>query len=207
MPLLSNPTQDNIMLKVFGTRPKNSIWLGDQPYAVRNDCQTGQWKIGDDDFRGKEISISIIKVARFFGSLGKARDTFWLQVWFVPAPGCAQLPANTVCITYLKTRSFSQFSAKITELLGEQDPAEGIFTGSFAKHTNDLGNYYSVQWDWRSRTTPEEIDQLNVIADFLQSDPPLVDPVAARGMISTDGLSAAEITQLIQSSAVAQLLP
>lgn len=195
------------MIQVFGTRPKNSIWLGDQPYAVRNDCQAGRWKVGDDDFRDKSLEISVIKVAKFFGSLGKAKDTFWLQVWFVPAPSCSCLPANTICITYLKTRSFSQFSAKITELLGEQDPAEGIFIGSFAKHSNDLGNYYSVQWDWRARSTSEEKEQLQAIADFLQSDPLLVDPVATRGMVGLEGLSAAEITQLIQSSVVHQLLP
>lgn len=195
------------MISVFGTRPKNSIWLGDQPYARRNDCAAGQWKVGDDDFRGKSLEISIIKVARFFGSLGKAKDTFWLQVWFVPAPGCAQLPPNTVCVTYLKTRSFSQFSQKITELLANGEPAEGIFIGSFAKHSNDLGNYYSVVWDWRSRTSPEEKEQLSAITDFLQSDPLLVDPVATRGMISTDSLSAAEITQLIQSASVQKLLP
>lgn len=195
------------MIKVFGTRPANSIWLGDQPYAIRNDCQSGQWKVGDDDFRGKSLEISIIKVARFFGNLGKATNTFWLQVWFVPAPTCTTLPANTICLTYLKTRSLSQFSQKIAELMANGEPAEGIFIGSFAKHSNDLGNYYSVQWDWRSRTSPEEIEQLQAIADFLQSNPLLVDPVATRGMISTDGLSAAEITQLIQSSAVQQLLP
>ena len=195
------------MIQVFGTRPKNSIWLGDQPYAVRNDCQAGRWKVGDDDFRGKSLEISIIKVARFFGSLGKASNTFWLQVWFVPAPTCTTLPANTICITYLKTRSLSQFSQKIADLMANGEPAEGIFIGSFAKHSNDLGNYYSVQWDWRERSTPEEIEQLQAIADFLQSDPLLVDPVATRGMICTDGLSAAEITQLIQSSAVQYLLP
>ena len=195
------------MIKVFGTRPANSIWLGDQPYAIRNDCQSGQWKVGDDDFRGKSLEISIIKVARFFGSLGKATNTFWLQVWFVPAPSCSSLPANTICLTYLKSRSLSQFSQKIAELMANGEPAEGIFTGSFAKHSNDLGNYYSVVWDWRSRNTTEEKEQLNAIADFLQSDPLLVDPVATRGMVALEGLSAAEITQLIQSSSVQHLLP
>jgi hypothetical protein len=195
------------MIQVFGTRPAGAIWLGDQPYPIRNDCQAGQWKVGDDDFRGKEIEISILKIARFFGSLGKARDTFWMQIWFVPAPTCSSLPANTICLTYLKTRSLSQFSAKITELMGEQDPAEGIFRGSFAKHSNDLGNYYSVQWDWRSRNSDQEQEQLQAIADFLQSDPLLVDQVATRGMIPLEGLSAAEITQLIQSASVQQLLP
>ena len=85
------------MLEVFGSRPKDSIYLGDQPYAVRNDCSIAQWKVGDADLKGKEIEISIIKVARYFGSLGKAQDTLWLQVWFIPAPGCDRLPQNTVC--------------------------------------------------------------------------------------------------------------
>ena len=84
---------------------------------------------------------------------------------------------------------------------------QGILSAGDAESDPDLGNYYSVQWDWRERSTPEEIEQLQAIADFLQSDPLLVDPVATRGMVGTDGLSAAEITQLIQSSAVQQLLP
>lgn len=191
--------------EVFGTRPKNSIWLGDQPYAVRNDCQAGQWKVGDDDFRGKEIEVSIIKVARLFGSLGKAQNTFWLQIWFVPAPTCIALPENTVCVTYLKTRSLSQFSQKITELLANGEPAKGIFKGSFQKHSSDLGNYYSVVWDWRDRQTQEEEDQLEQIAVFLQSQPTLIDLAATKSLISTDGLSPAEMSQLIQSAATQHL--
>lgn len=191
--------------EVFGTRPKNSIWLGDQPYAVRNDCQAGQWKVGDDDFRGKEIEVSIIKVARLFGSLGKAQNTFWLQIWFVPAPNCLALPANTVCVTYLKTRSLSQFSQKITELLANGEPAKGIFKGSFQKHSSDLGNYYSVTWDWRDRQTQEERDQLEQIAVFLQTQPVLIDLAATKRLISTEGLSPAEMTQLIQSATTQHL--
>lgn len=188
------------MIQVFGTKPPGAIWLGDQPYAVRNDCQAGQWKVGDDDFRGKSLEISIIKIARFFGNLGKTQNRFWMQIWFVPAPNCSSLPANTVCVTYLKTRSLSQFSAKIAELIGEQEPAEGIFIAGFQKHSNDLGNYYSVCWDWRERNSDQERDQLNAIANFLAIGPLLVDPVATRGMIEVDGLSAAEITQLIQGA-------
>lgn len=82
---------------IFGSKPANAIFLGDQPYAVRNDCQVGQWKVGDDDLRGNRIEISIIKVARYFGNLGKTQNAFWLQLWFVPAPDCKTLPKNTVC--------------------------------------------------------------------------------------------------------------
>lgn len=78
------------MLQVFGKKPENSIYLGDQPYAIRNDCSLGQWKVGDGDIKGKEIEISIIKVSRYFGTLGKAANTLWLQVWFVPVEAFMQ---------------------------------------------------------------------------------------------------------------------
>lgn len=67
-------------LKVFGTRPKDSIFIPQVPFAVRNDCQVGQWKVGDEDFRGNKIEISIIKVAQYFGSMGKTKNTQWMQV-------------------------------------------------------------------------------------------------------------------------------
>ena len=186
--------------------PKDSIYLGDQPYAVRNDCQSGQWKIGDSDFRGKEIEISIIKVSRYFGTLGKAQNTFWLQVWFVPAPGCKVLPSATVCVTYIKTRSLSQFTQKITELMESGEPAFGIFNASFDKHSNEYGTYYSVHWGWRERQTEEERSQLDQIAAFLQSRPALFDLGATKQLICIDGLSNAD-TAALAESANQNLLP
>lgn len=184
------------MIDVFGTKPKDSIYLGDQPYAVRNDCQAGQWKVGDSDYRGKDIEISIIKVARFYGTLGKATDTHWLQIWFVPTSVTRSLPANTVCVTYLKTRSLSQFSQKITELMESGEPALGIFLAGFDKHSNEYGTYYSVRWDWRERSEKEEQAQLEQIVAFLQSDPPLFDAAATKQMVCIDGLSSTEILAL-----------
>jgi hypothetical protein len=117
--------------KVFGTRPEHSLFLPQVPFNLRNDCRLGQWKVGEEDFRGKDIEISIIKVAQFFGNLGKTLNSFWLQVWFVAAPGCESLPKNTICLTYLKKRSIAQFSQKVTELMESGEPALGIFKGSF----------------------------------------------------------------------------
>lgn len=188
------------MIQVFGHKPKGAIYLGDQPYSVRNDCAAGQWKVGDDDFRGKEIEISIIKVSRYFGTLGKATNTFWLQVWFIPAPSCAALPKNTVCLTYLKTRSLTTFSQKITELMESGEPAEGIFKAGFQKHSNEYGAYFSVDWDWRERTTPEEQSQLEQIAAFLQSDPPLFDLSSTKQLVCIDSASNAEIAALAESA-------
>lgn len=114
-------------------------------------------------------------------------------------------PKDAICVTYLKTRSLSQFSQKITELLANGEPARGIFKAAFQKHSSDLGNYYSVTWDWRDRQTQEEQDQLAQIALFLQSQPVLIDLAATKSLISTDKLTPAEITQLIQSAATQHL--
>ncbi len=191
------------MITVFGTRPKDSIFLPTTPFAVRNDCSVGNWKVGDDDFRGNTIEISIIKVSQYFGSLGKTKNAQWLQVFFVPAPGCDNLPSNTVCLTYLKSRSISQFSQKITELMESGEPALGIFIGSFEKHSNEYGNYYSVTWDWRERKTELEKKQLEQIANFLSSKPQLVD--LSTNLIPIDGMSPEEVELMIRSAKSEQL--
>lgn len=187
-------------LTVFGRKPKDAIFLGDQPFAVRNDCQVGQWKVGDDGFRGNRIEISIVKAAKFFGSLGKAKDTFWLQLFFILAPGCKELPRDTICVTYLKTRSLGAFNQKIIELMDNGEPAEGIFIGSFLKHTNDYGNYFSVAWNWRSRETEDEKKQLEQIIAFMESRPLLYDLSATKGLIPLEGLSEPEIQLLVESA-------
>lgn len=187
------------MLSVFGCKPENSIYLGDQPYAVRNDCQIGQWKVGDSGLLGQKIEISIIKVARYFGTLGKAANTLWLQVWFIPAPGCDRLPQNTVCLTYLKSRSISQFSQKITELMQSGEPALGIFMAGFEKHSNEYGTYYSVNWDWRERQGDEEVKQLELIEAFMQTSPALVDLGNTQNLVALDKLSSSEVQTLLES--------
>ena len=189
--------------KVFGTRPQNAIFLPQVPFNLRNDGKVGQWKTGEDDYRGKEIEISIIKVAQLFGNLGKTTNGFFLQLWFVAAPDCEVLPSNTVCLTYLKTRSIAQFSQKVTELMEAGEPALGIFKGSFIKHSGDKGDYYSVVWDWRERETEAEIEQLAQISEFMATNPKLVD--LSVNLIGLDGLPTEEI-ELIVSSAKAQEL-
>lgn len=190
-------------INVFGMRPKDSIFLPQVPFSLRNDCKVGMWKVGEEDYRGKEIEISIIKVAQFFGTLGKTINTPWMQVWFVPAPGCEVLPKNTVCVTYLKRRSIAQFSQKVTELMESGEPALGIFKGFFIKHTGELGDYYSVTWDWRERETEADLKQLDMVANFLATNPKLVD--MSVNLIPLDGLSPEEV-ELIMASAKSEQL-
>jgi hypothetical protein len=187
-------------LTVFGVKPTDSIFLPQMPFAVRNDCQIGQWKVGDADFRGNSIDISIIKVSQFFGSLGKTKNAQWIQIWFIPAPSEEKLPSSTVCITYIKSRSISQFSQKITELMASGEPGLGIFTASFEKHSGDLGTYYSLQWGWRTRANEAENTQIEQIATFMQTSPVLFDMNNAANLICIDGMSNEEISMLINSA-------
>ena len=199
---LQASTNPNVLnFKVFGTRPQQGIFLPHVPFNLRNDLKVGNWKVGEDDYRGKEIEISILKVSQFFGNLGKTANAFWLQVWFVGAPNCSIVPKNTICLTYLKGRSIAQFSQKVTELMEFNEPALGLFKGSFLKHSGDKGDYYSVIWDWRERETEEEMAQLEHIADFMATNPKLVD--LAVNLVPMDGLSPDEI-ELLVSSAKAQ---
>jgi hypothetical protein len=189
-----------VEIKVFGTRPQNQIFMPQVAFNVRNNCKVGQWTIGEDDYRGKDIEISIIGVCQMFGTLGKTTSTPWLQVWFVPAPSCDVLPRNTVCVTYLKKRSITQFSQKITELMESGEPAMGIFTAGFTKHTGELGDYYSVVWDWRQRDTDEELEQLEMIADFLASEPKLLDLERSASLTPLARLRSDEIAELIAAN-------
>lgn len=88
------------------------------------------------------------------------------------------------------------------------EPGLGIFGGSFTKHSNELGQYYSVRWDWRERNGEAELQQLEHIEAFLQSEPRLIDLVGARQMVAVDRLSQDELELLIESAHAAQkLLP
>ena len=83
------------------------------------------------------------------------------------------------------------------------EPALGIFIGSFEKHSNEYGNYYSVIWDWKERKTEPEKKQLEQIANFLKSQPQLVD--LSTNLIPIDGMSPEEVELMIRSAKSEQL--
>lgn len=163
-----------ITINVFGQLKTNEIRYFGTPYNIRNNCQVGQWAKNEEEFLGNSLDMGVIHTQEMYGRLGKTTGR-WLQIFFVPAPEEEKAPQNYVCVTYIKTRSLSDFSQKIIELMMNGEPAMGIFTGSFQRHTNDLGNYYSVKFSWRERTDGE-MAQLRLIADFLQTLPVLRDP-------------------------------
>lgn len=181
----------------IGTKPKNAIFLPNQPYQVRFNCQSGQLALSETEFLGNSAEISILKVARFFGTLGKTRNTEWLQLFFIPAPDCKILPTDTVCVSYIKTRSLGQFNQTMVRLLGDgSNPADGIFCINFIAHSNDKGNYFSVSWKWRQRKEGEEQEQLKRIAAFLKGKPQLIDLGSTANLISCESLTALEIEEM-----------
>jgi hypothetical protein len=181
-------------IKVFGKLMKEEINFFKPPYNVRNNCQVGQWAKSEDDFISNSLDIAIIGTQEFYGKLGKSSGN-WLQIWFIAGPDETRLPKNVVCVTYIKTRSIAKFGQTIIELMSNGEPATGIFTGSFLKHSNDYGNYASVKFDWRERTKDEKA-QLVLIANFLATDPILEDtglPKTMVKVINSDYEAAQEI--------------
>ena len=170
-----------IELKVFGKLMTEQINFFKPPYNIRNNCQVGQWAKDETSFIGNTLDIAIIGTQEFYGRLGKSTCN-WLQVWFVAAPEESKLPSNTVCCTYIKTRSLSSFGQTIIELMSNGEPATGIFLSSFQKHSNDYGTYSSVKFDWRERTEDEK-PQLVLIASFLATTPILEDTGLPKTMI------------------------
>lgn len=190
-------TEQKKATPIFGTMPTtDSIFNPFPPYALRNDCQAGQWKKGESDFKGSAIEISLIKAHKFYGELGKSR-AHWLQLWFIPSPNEKKLPNNTVCVTYIKTRSLDDLSGKLIDLMtSEIDPGEVIFKASFEKHSGTLGTYYSVTWDYRDREGDAEQKQLDEIREFISTTPRLMDTGKPETLVCTDGMSQEELENL-----------
>ena len=190
-----------VLSNVFGSKPDDSIYLPAQPFQVRLNCQSGQIALSETEFLGNEAEISIIKASTYFGSLGKTRNTTWLQLFYVAAPTCTILPSNTVCVSYIKTRSLTAFHQLITRLIGTgTNPAEGIFKLSFVRHASGDRNYCSVKFDWRERTGEAETEQLNMLASFLEEQPKLLDLNGTREMVCTDNLSSLLIQEMVDAA-------
>ena len=199
----SNQSQSNF--SVFGTRPVDAICLPDVPYSVRLNCQHGGIFVGGNKDTHKKsksdekIDISIIKVSKFFGTLGKTKNVLWVQLFFVPCPSVnpAILPRNTVCCTYIKKQSISHLFNKVQQVMEHGDPGMGIFTLGFSEQQGEQGTYYTVSFDWRERESEEEIKQLDAIATFMSEyQNQLIDIEGTRDLTCVDGFTAQQLQAL-----------
>jgi hypothetical protein len=189
-------------VEVFGRRPPGGIYNPASAFAVRNDCKSGFWKLGQTQrLNGQLMRMSIIRVVPFFGSLGETQDTIWLQVWFIAAPDCqVEIPADTVCITYIKKQSLDNLQMAVTRAMSDQDPGAGIFEARFVEKNGNQGTYYVLEWNWVERATESEMAQLTEIATFLENDPTLFDQSTLATLTSIQGFSNDQVTELVDAA-------
>lgn len=175
--------------------------MPNKPYAIRLNCKSGSINKTEMDRICDEIDVSIIKIAQFFGDLGKTKGEEWFQIFCVPLPG-QKVPANTVCVTYIKRESLSIFGDKITEIVASGvNPATGIFTIKFEPRTGEKGQYFVAIFHWRKRETDEEHEQLDQIKAFMEGpmSKHLVDMNTTRDMVPLEGLDADDRQALVSA--------
>jgi len=181
---------------IFGVLPQNTIINPNPSYNLRNDCQVGQWKFGDSDYKGSELEMALLKASKFYGSLGETKKTNWLQVWFIAAPSETKISQNLVCCTYIKTKSLDLLGGKLIELMQNQiDPGLQIWKASFVQNKGKYGTYYNLSWSHRDRKGEAEEEQLNLICDFIPTAS-FRDTSKPKTLLCVDNLSPEEIEEL-----------
>jgi len=201
-------TQERPTFSVFGAKPSNALLVPEIPIAVRNNCQSGQWTIGDTDY-GSKCSMTILKFSKFFGSLGQTSHTLWGQLWFVAESG--ELPQGVVMVTYIKNRSLNDFNRLVASVQSRGvEPATGIFTPEFAKHSgqkpDDSGvvkpiNYYSLKWSWNERKDWAVIDQAAAVLSDSSNQSRMIDLEGTKAMVCLDNLPAQQVASLMAAHA------
>lgn len=200
-------TDTFVMPSVFGMKPPDALLVPNTPISVRNNCQIGQWVIGDKSY-GSKCSMTVLKYSKFFGELGQTKDAQWGQLWFVAEAG--DLPQGMVMVTYIKSRGLQNFGHLVASIMAQGiEPATGIFTCEFVGHSgqgpDDYGvvkprNYFSLKWDWKERTDA----QYGILkqAAAVLTDPAqmgnLVDIEGTKKLIQTDGFSPEQLARLLQ---------
>lgn len=197
-------TQEKPTFSVFGSKPKEALLVPEIPIAVRNNCQSGQWSIGDTDY-GSKCSMTILKFSKFFGNLGQTSHTLWGQLWFVAESG--DLPQGVVMVTYIKNRSLNDFNRLVASVQAQGiEPAMGIFLPEFVKHSgqkpDDNGvvkpiNYYSLKWSWQERSNWSIVEQAALILSDSSNLSRMIDLEGTRQMVCLDNLPPHEIACLI----------
>ena len=201
-------TQERPTFSVFGAKPSNALLVPEIPIAVRNNCQSGQWTIGDTDY-GSKCSMTILKFSKFFGSLGQTSHTLWGQLWFVAETG--ELPQGVVMVTYIKNRSLNDFNRLVASVQSRGvEPATGIFVPEFVKHSgqkpDDSGvvkpiNYYSLKWSWNERKDWAVIDQAAAVLSDSSNQARMIDLEGTKAMVCLDNLPAQQVASLMAAHA------
>jgi len=199
-------TSEKPTISVFGSKPKEAILVPEIPIVVRNNCQSGQWTIGDTEY-GSKCSMTILKFSKFFGSLGQTSNTLWGQLWFVAESG--ELPQGVVMVTYIKSRSLGDFNRLVASVQARGvEPAVGIFIPEFVEHSGQKPdengviqpiNYYSLKWQWKERTDWSAIEQAAVVLGDENNLSRTIDLEGTRQMVCLDNLPPSEVASLMSA--------
>ncbi len=189
-----------INLSILPTAKAENINFYGGGLPIRVNCQTGNFTNSKQEALGNKMSVNIIKATRYFGDLGMTKGVEWLQLFYIPTEDCTFIPRNTVCYSYIKTQSLSQFNELIIYVgnQSDEDPAMGIFDLKFERINGNYGTYYILDSQWRKRNRDAEFEQLIKIHDFLQHQPQLEDWRATAEMQLIENLSVQEYQELIK---------
>lgn len=189
---------------VFGSKPKEALLIPDIPIQAKNNCQSGQWVIGDIDY-GSKCSMTILKFSKFFGNLGQTANTLWGQLWFVAESG--ELPQGIVLVTYIKSRSLSDFNRLVSSIQARGiEPAMGIFVPEFQKHSGQKPdengvvkpiNYYSLKWNWQERTDWSALEQAAAVLSDETNLSRMIDLEGTKKMVCLDNLTPDQTAKLM----------
>lgn len=162
------------------------LLIPEEILKIRNDCQIGQWKIGDEPFT-KEMDFIAIKIRRFIGGLGKTKLARWFQLWMVPMTGSY---AGVLSVTYIKSQSLERLSNKLIQLQAQGNKSTTtIFTSSFEPKNGELGRYFILNFDVRDPKNEEQ----HVVEDITTIDESMLwDPDSTEHMICVDGLTGSD---------------
>ncbi|MFY7804872.1 MAG: hypothetical protein ACOVQ7_15745 [Limnoraphis robusta] len=190
---------------VFGSKPKNAILTPDSCINARNNCQSGVWTIGDEEY-GKKLEMTVLKYSKLYGNLGQTTNTLWGQIFFITESG--DLPLGVVMCTYIKSRSLNDFNRLIMEIQAKGiEPAIGIFTPEFVKQSGSAPdgkggtqavNYYSLKWTWKTRENEESLMQAAAVLADENARSRMVDILGTKDMICLDGLTQEEQERAIE---------
>lgn len=177
------------MLNVFGSKPKDAVYVPDNAYAIRNDCKFGRWTDGNGEKGlGKEAQMVIVGFENFYGNLGKTKLENWGQVWAVCIEGC--IPQNIVFCTYVKRESLQNLNKLVNKVISENDnfdPGNGIFTPTFSYREGQWGPYWALTWEWERLEEDAPIIE-RIKASLKDKYHLLEDPIGTKDMISLKGM-------------------
>jgi hypothetical protein len=191
-------------LSVFGVKPDNAIIVPELPLNARNNCQSGKWTIGDDEY-GSKIEMTILKFSKFFGSFRPnikhylGTNLVCSRIWRVPQK-CSH--------GYIyQSRSLRDFSRSIASVQSKGiEPAEGIFAPEFIKHSgqrpDETGivkpiNYYSLKWNWNERSDWSMVDKAAAVLEEQSNHSLMVDLEGTANMVCIDHLPPHQVAKLM----------